>query len=148
MSAILKTLLLTLLSSAAFAQTYEIPVDGNEDQARFARFQLQDLSVVQSDGMMTLTYSLPVEMTGLPNKIELTGTLDGSKFVPLAGKLGNALCDLSKSTCRVHYKNLNLDADLALAHLESLHVSPEEIAAKISIGAQFRADPIGIVKFH
>lgn len=139
---------IALSSSFVFAQTYEVPVDGSNGEAEYAHFELKNFSVVQDGNTMKLKYELPLEITGVLNEVELSGVLDGSAVATLSGELGKATCSLTTSTCKIRYENLQLDAGRAQSLLQSMNLSPAELSARLSVGLQFRADPIGIVKFR
>lgn len=130
----------------SLAATYEVPVDGQEEN-RYATFEIQNFTVSRDSQKMTMSYSLPLEVTGLENLIELSGNFDGSDTIQLRGENAKAVCKLQESTCRIRYHDLNFDSVLIEARLKALSLAPEEFKARLSVAQQFRADPIGFLKY-
>lgn len=135
-----------LFSPLVFAASYDVPVD-SPGQTEYAHFEIQNFSMKRDDKNLALHYDLPLDVTGVPNTIQIQGKLDGSNLVKLEGQNARAVCNLSESTCRIRYENLKIDSNLIEARLKALNLPAAEFSARLAVAMQFRADPIGFLKF-
>ena len=140
---------MALFISQSMAATYEVPVaDGLKE---FATFKLENF-VKRIDGeTITVSYKLPVVLTGNEENIVLTGKVvsEGSDVI-LQGLKGIAICKspvYEDSVCSVEYFNLKFNQEKAINEITSISKSAVEQLARIEVMSSFSTDPVGIIKY-
>lgn len=134
---------------------YEVPV--REELKPHARFKMKNISVVQNDKFVSLSYSLPTEISGIPLPSNtFTGKVNPGKDLYLTGTFGNIVCDTSKielkSQCLVGYNQDYkdyleiLDPQIEEA-MESNISDPNLLMIRKEIWEGFSGDPLGFIYF-
>lgn len=148
----MKSLVLILISivglsasAAALKSYYEVPTS-NPALAGSNKFKVNDLSLTpQADGETTLKYTVPVELTGVPNEIDFTGPLtsDGGSMQSEYGNL-NCISNKKDMMCSVNYLQLDFDNQLAKQKIAEKFKGSEAIN-RAALQEKFSTDPIGII---
>ncbi len=147
----MKSLVLILLSltalnaSAALKSYYEVPTS-HSDLAASNKFKVNDLTLTpEADGETTLKYTVPVELTGLPNEIDFTGPLtsEGGSMQSEYGNL-NCLSNKKEMMCSVSYLKLDFNNELAKQKIGEKFKGNEAIK-RAALQEKFSTDPIGII---
>lgn len=144
--------ILTAISCNSWGQfiprnaSYEVPVDSKNDADLIGsnRFQIRDLTLdTFEDGTMLLKYTLPVEITGIENKIEFKGDLTK----PTEYENNKITCkdEVFSLTCKVVYNDIKIDSGLAIDLLKK-RFSGDELAKRLEIQERFSTDPVGIIR--
>ena len=126
---------------------YEVPTT-DDDLKPFATYPIKDIHTTESaDGVVTIAYTLPLELTGAENKIVLSSTdkTTNGAYTNFKGPNGEANCDAQ--ACNVRYKNVDSDLGLVKSLLISQGVGGLELGKRIEIARQFSGDPAGIIHF-
>ena len=92
-----------------------------------------------------IEYSLPLELTGVENKVELSGTKNSDGSVLLYGNDGSANCAPAEvlGRCEMKYKNLQFDHEARRQVIESISGGDvEEVAGRLLVAEEFE----GLVK--
>lgn len=148
---------ITHFSLQAFAGSgeYEVPV--SDELKPHAVFKMDKVNIVQNDEVVTLSYTLPVGLTGLElTPSSFTGFINPGKDLELTGTFGKVLCDTTrieiKSECLVAYnesykKYLEiLDPKIEEAMIRTT-TDPLQLAIRKQIWESFSGDPLGFVYF-
>lgn len=146
-----------LLSPLAFAgdkipAQYEVPVPA--ELAAFATYDLEGLEVQSESGEVSLRYQLPLALTGVEQKVKLSGRVESDGVMRLSDENGSTMeCREvnAQETCRVVYKGVRQDLGLVKIHLTSLALAPDELEGKFAVAEFFgRAggDMEGIVRYR
>lgn len=132
-----------LIGAPAWAASYTVPTL-DPQLSPYAHFEISDLRVEKGNGALRVTYSLPLELTGDPVTIELTGeeSLHGGR-VRLRGELGKANC--VGASCEVDYRHLPINRAAVTARLWDISETQEEFDARLQLAMEFEGNPIGIV---
>lgn len=141
-------ILAALNSSISFAATYEVPTtDALKD---FARFELKDFSKKAEKNYVSIKYTLPEELTGTKQHIELEGFagVEGQTFL-LFGDQAQAECLNYSSTvnCTIRYNDIEVDEDKALKVIRKISKSNEEVGARLEVMRFFSTEPVGIISY-
>jgi hypothetical protein len=145
----MKTLILlaALNSSVVLAASYEVPTATALKD--YAHFELKDFSK-RSDGyFVSLKYTLPVELTGTKQSIELSGIAEAGKPFLLFGEQADAECLNYASTinCTIRYNDLEIDEEKALQAIRKTSKSEEEVSGRLQVMRFFSTDPVGIITY-
>lgn len=132
-------------SRSRFEGRYEVPVPAGEEELQpFASFPLTNISRRVRGGVARIEYDLPLELTGVPNTIELSSQADASgAFRQWSGPLGTATC--ADNACNVAYKDLQIDMAAIEARLVGQGLPATEIEMRLRLAGHFRDDPHGRV---
>lgn len=150
-------ILSTIVNIDVFAGSgeYEVPV--SDELKPHAIFKMDKVNVIENDEVATLSYTLPVGLTGLElTPSSFTGFITPGKDLELTGTFGKVLCDTArielKSRCLVAYnksykKYLEiLDPKIEEAMIRTT-LDPSMLAIKKKIWESFSGDPLGFVYF-
>ncbi len=126
---------------------YEVPTE-NEELKEYAKFDFADIKVTQKNGRTRVSYTLPAELLGQPQKVRFEG-FQGLQGV-LVSENGEMKCEnvAELTNCAVSYRNLKLDADAREEHLRSISSSSEELSKRLLLAMSFDRDPHGILSFE
>lgn len=145
-------LILTLLSQTVFAgirsATYEVPTSQSELKGA-SIFKIRKVSVTEDiENKTTVRFLVPVELTGVSNEIEFSGTLDlnGGKLSSQFGML-SCLANSSVMMCTASYQKLEFNRDLAV-ELMTAKYSGENLNKRLELQEKFSTDPIGIIRIY
>jgi hypothetical protein len=116
---------------------YEVPVP--ESLKDFAFFEISDVRVRTKNGVEEVKYNLPLELTGIPNRIRLQEQADGTYSGPLA----EGTCN--DGTCNLKYRNLKFDEQAVRDLLTNRGVEGLELDRRMEVFAKFSGDPAGII---
>lgn len=152
----LATTLLLVLSfsmTAAAADlfaTYEVPAGDQPELAGSNQFRIQKLSLEKSDdGLTTLKYLLPLELTGRPNIIEFKGQLtsDGETEVTYDEKKMKCAEDKISLWCNVSFSALDINLPAA-QKLMAEKFSQKDLEKRLQVLGKFSTDPVGIIRIY
>lgn len=119
--------------------TYEVPVP--DELKDVATFTLDGLYESAAAGKITRTvYTLPLELTGIPNTIAMTARGPGV----FKGPNGKAICQ--GDTCQVRFKNLKIDRTLAAAALTKEGFTGLDFDRRMQVFDRFSGDPAGVIR--
>ena len=147
----MKFLVLILISvtalnaSAALKSYYEVPTS-NPELAGSNKFKVSDLTLTSElDGKTTLKYTVPVELTGVPNEIDFTGplTAEGGSLQSEYGSL-SCLSNKKEMMCSVSYLKLDFNNELAKQKIGEKFKGGEALK-RTALQERFSSDPIGII---
>ncbi len=123
---------------------YKIPAS-QESDASYSQFTLENYQVRTVGKEAFLSYTLPEEMTGIKQKIEMKLVLQNSATKVLEGEKAIALC-VGKwlvLKCDVKFKKISIDLFKVKEKLETTGASVQEINGRLSVLSKFSGDPIG-----
>lgn len=129
--------------SGSIKGTYTVPVSDPALEAA-ARFPVSVKMKTLSNGDVRLHYTLPAELVGTPQDVDLTGPPGGT----LQGPAGTGVCTTTgaTTTCKEHLPGMLVDVAAAkLANAGSGTAAQQ--AARDAVARTFSIDPIGIVSF-
>lgn len=133
----------------AGAATYSVPVQ--DDLKPYASFNLKKFNLKNYEGETTVKYKLPLELTGIEQKVEFAGVINSkAQQNILTGKNGTMVCEKNseaKVSCQVEYKNLEIDEKEAISNIVQSSHSRSEMAGKIQVMRAFSSDPVGIITY-
>jgi hypothetical protein len=114
--------------------TYTIPA------APAAPFALSSVRIEQGGGTVSVYYDLPAGLVGQKQRVDLTGTAEGTETILLVGTAGTSACTVSPGElrCEEHLSGVHVDAALATSELPS--GDPQRAAVQA-----FSVDPIGVL---
>lgn len=129
---------------------YEVPTD-DPSLAPHAFFPVPDVHYWVVDGVVTLTYDFPPDLSGvLDQPLEFRGPVAADGSSTISGPAGTGSCGAPVAgvvRCLEHFgPGLRLDTPSAIAAAQSI-TDPVARAAREAIVRQFAVDPIGIVVF-
>jgi hypothetical protein len=144
-------LLALLVTSIGFARSVEIrqnaeyivPIE-SADLQPYATHTFQIRRRQTDQGVRTMDYDLPVELTGVAQEIDLL-EVSPNRF---EGAHAVADCqELPEFNCKLTYRNLSVDAPNAESTLLQRY-NGAELAGRTAISRSFRGsgEPIGILK--
>ena len=144
------TSLTSLISLSAMADTesyptiYTVPVA--ESLAQYAVFPLADSKVVNDGTTLTVTYSLPQELTGTPMSVTLSGPVAGTT---LSGPNADATCGKTDSlvSCKISYTGILINPNAVKQYLTAKYSDSQELGFRLQVAAIFANEPVGIVSF-
>lgn len=128
---------------------YEVPVD-DPSLAPHAFFSVPDVHYVVADGIVTLDYDFPEELSGVFDQtVELRGPVDADGGATISGPQGTGTCTVASGVVRCIEYFSALPVDAARAHSLAGAYGTDTIArgARLAVIDRFVADPIGIVVF-
>lgn len=140
-------ILAALNSSLALAATYEVPTAVALKD--YARFELKDFSKSREGHFVSIKYTLPEELTGEKQDIELSGIAEEGKTFLLFGEQADAECLNYASTinCTIRYNDLEIDEAKALKAIRKISKSEEEVSGRVQVMRFFSTDPVGIISY-
>jgi hypothetical protein len=132
-------------NNSNFEGTYEVPVD--ESLKTFATYPLLKLQKKEKDGGIRISYSLPLELTGLENEFRFEGNFDANGEGTFEGANGKMICvSLNQQpVCRVEYYSVKQDLSLVSELLKKYPA--EEQAPRLAVATAFGGDLEGIIHF-
>lgn len=124
---------------------YDVPVSA--DLAAFAQYQVTDAQwTITSRGERKLQYTLPADLVGNPQVVELVGPDSGAPW-QLAGEVpgttGDCVVDGPHVVCTEHLPGVVVDLPMLEARVAAGTLAPERLA----VSQVFAPDPIGILRF-
>lgn len=138
----MKLFIATLLACVpAFAEpSYQVPVP--DDLKEYAQYPIKDVQVTPT----SVSYTLPLELTGTPNKIvlEAKGTAADGSYTRFEGPKGVANCN--DVACNVRYRNLELDPTGVRQNLLNEGFQGKDLTKRLQVFAAFSGDPAGIIR--
>lgn len=131
---------LSSLANASSDAVYEVP--GSKPGQG-----LYDMSLkLYVDGDVVFAgYDLPQNLTGVKNRIEMSGTFINEGLVLLQGPKGELRCNFQEEKCDARYKDIIVDLDAVKARLERAGLAPNEVMNGLTISRRFQRDPIGVI---
>ncbi len=118
---------------------YVVPVPAT--LAKYALFTNVRVDIkAMGTGQTSFKYRIPVELTGVENKVEFFGTPDSAGKMEATGENGSALCDggAKVGSCELFYKNLQFDHDLRDQILTRISSGDaDQLAARQAVADQF-----------
>jgi hypothetical protein len=129
--------------------TYEVPV--TEELKPYAVYSLEKLQLKEADdGQVRVSYSLPLELTGVENKIRFYGKFAADGSGQFEGPSGGMTClagaNGAEPICRVSYYAVRQDLDLVRAALAKFPA--EEQAPRLQVARAFGGDLEGFIRFQ
>ncbi|MBC7741810.1 MAG: hypothetical protein H7061_06420 [Bdellovibrionaceae bacterium] len=123
---------------------YEVPQKfGDFGQARF--FAMPLASVKQVQGLTTIKYVVPTELTGAVNSVQFTGRFtNGQSKMNSEYENMNCIKNVGELTCNVAFKKLTFDQASADFQLKSKFTGVE-LRQRQQIQRGFSTDPVGII---
>lgn len=125
------------------AVEYRIPVA--PELGSFATFHFS-AKIEEDGGVVSLRYTLPLELTGVPNRVRLSGRVQADGSVFLKGPLAEGKC--IDSMCELRYRNLQIDAAAVENLLRLSSRTPEEFALRWQMTQRWNEDPFGVLRFQ
>lgn len=135
-----------LAAAEIFPATYEVPTPA---PSPYSFYPMQGIDLQIQNGQVTLCYDLPLELTGAPNQITVSGPLDGDhrQIAQLTGPKADAVCDFAFSRCELKYHDLVIDPQQVVSRLQQRQLPAGEIEARLEVTRHFSGDPIGVIHF-
>lgn len=117
---------------------YWVPV--GPEHIQYGMFFISAVEIKNLGESIKIEYDLPVELTGVPNRIELEGPLVNEGPMHLTGPMGKADCPRSGEVdrCKISYQGLTYDPALREQHLKSISKSPAELTSRQAVAWQFQ----------
>lgn len=142
-------LAITGFACAAPAKTvllnYSLPLSAEQAHlAPFASFANGSIDIEQTKQNVTATYTLPLELTGVPMRLKFFGVAEKQDELSLSGPGGQMAC--VGHICTVQFARLPIDENAVEAFLVGSGVRGVELEARKAVAAIFRADPGGIIE--
>lgn len=117
---------------------YEVPVP--EELKDVAVFEIQNVQTRTRNGVEEIKYNLPLELTGVPNRIRLKSNADGTYSGPnVSGTCANDVCNLK-------YKDLKFDVSAVQNLFEARGITGIEFDRRMQVFGHFSGDPGGIIR--
>jgi len=144
-------LLLSLTASASGYDTpadYEVPVPA--DLAPYSHFKMEGVKFENEGGRVRVSYKLPLELTGIENKLRFEGVDDGSGVLRLRSERGVMECRVLEGvdTCGVKYTEISQDM-LAVERLLDSQRLPLDVKQGImAVAARIGGDMQGIIRYR
>ncbi len=131
---------------------YEVPTE-NEELREFANFDVDEIRIEERGRRTRLSYRLPIELVGAPQRLHFTGNQGLSGI--LKGEFGEMLCEESAPaldrifvTCEVVYKNLQVNEVARKNALRQISTKPGEFEKRLELARGFERDPHGFIAFE
>ena len=121
--------------------SYEVPGVPVEDSL----YEIKDIQVTQTENQVSISYTLPLELTGALNAIRASGELQADNSVQMESPSGSFDCDMTAKKCQVKYKNLEFDFAQVELQLRASGIPAEKIQDRMSVSRHFSGDPIGVI---
>lgn len=133
-----------IADKSSYPSVYTVPV--SENLAQYAVFPLDDTQIVDDGTNVTVTYSLPLELTGTPMSVTLKGASSGTT---LQGPNAQASCSKTDSlvSCKISYTDLPIDPNAVKQYLTSKYTNADEVGFREQVAGIFSSEPVGIVSF-
>lgn len=116
---------------------YEVPVP--DDLKDVALFEISDVRVRTRDGVEQIKYNLPLELTGVENRIRLSANGDGT----YSGAHAEATC--SEKTCSLKYRDLKFDEAAVRDLFKRRGIEDIELDRRMAVFEHFNGNPAGII---
>lgn len=125
--------------------TYEVPV-ADAALKSAAQFNLKKVLFKQNGADFEIKYALPTELTGKKNVVQFNGVFNaGQGTAEYENSKMDCLIDQSLLMCKVQFKDLEIDQDLAVRKM-SAKFKGLDLARRMSVQRGFSTDPVGILK--
>jgi hypothetical protein len=120
------------------AAVYYVPVP--QDLVRYSVFDVGGATVTETKDTVTIKYSVPEELTGAVNPIEISGKRVQDGPVMLKGGLAVMECsaDEDYSNCAVTYTGLRFEPEARTQLLKARAHSEEELNQRMQIAQRFQ----------
>lgn len=119
-------------SLAEYKGEYEVPV--REELRPFAIYPMEAVTVKYDGDGINISYEMPVTLTGAVNRVEMRGIEAWDGSLSFSGPLGTAVCAAPRGeSCRMSFRGLAINLDLAAQALDLAGASPEEKFARLEI---------------
>lgn len=139
----MKKLVLSLLvlfgfHAVAASGIYWVPTN-SPAEVRFAAFPLKDVEVRRDTEEVRVKYTLPLELTGEANLIDLVGRISQQGTVALSGAKGSGVCEsfTDLSSCKIDYMNLKIDPVKRSDLLKQISKGLSELQLREAVAASF-----------
>lgn len=147
----LLTVLPTRAASNPVSETgrpiYKAPVPAGESELLpYASFEIRDARRSIRDGRVLVEYTLPFELTGVAQKIELEGPLTTQGTFQMTGSHADAVCD--QRQCSLNYKDLVTDLPGLRRSFRAAGLSPQETELRMRVAGHFVEDPHGLLIYE
>ncbi len=143
------SLMFLAMSARAESGIYWVPVNSHAE-TQFAVFPLPEVTVKHVRNRVTIKYLLPTELTGAPNMIELSGRAGtGPLILNGHNAFGECAAQDDLSSCKINYKNLNLDVVRRSELLKQISRTPTELELREKVAASFcnvGGEPCGFLR--
>ncbi len=131
-----------LFSLSGFSATYEVP--GSQGVPPYQmKFKLK-----KKNGLYFTDYKLPLDLTGVENRIKANGSFDQNGDLVLIGKNGKLTCHLIARQCEAVYDYIVVDEEQVRLRFQARGLSEEEIKPFLAVSRKFGGDPIGVIHFN
>jgi hypothetical protein len=133
-------ILMLLLPMLGFAgdfplANYEVPVPA--ELKEYAHFYLSDLQVdSRRDGRIKITYTLPLVITGVKNRIRFEGTVGEDGVARLTGEHNSTMecrAEGEGQKCVAKYHGIEQDLEAVASLLDTLKVPAEEKEMRLAV---------------
>ncbi|MCC7541489.1 MAG: hypothetical protein IT379_35050 [Deltaproteobacteria bacterium] len=125
---------------------YDVPVTDAE-LAPFAQYQVTDAEwTITSRGDRKLQYTLPADLVGTPQLVELEGPDSGAPWSltgEVPGTTADCVLDGPHVVCTEHLPGIVVDLPMLEARVAAGTLAPE----RLRVAQVFAPDPIGILRF-
>lgn len=122
--------------------SYEVPGFSSPGDVFEMDFQLE-----VKGNQVSGDYTLPEDLTGPKNRIEVAGNFTTHNVAVLMGPKADMTCNFTTRQCDVKYFNLKLNLAMVEQRLKSRGLRNEELQRRLKISRSFIEDPIGIIRF-
>lgn len=137
-------LIVSFFGMQASALTAQLKVAATTDTQAYATFTLADYSVRLQQGQLTVTFTIPKELTGGGIAFSATGVrTNGTKY--LAGDKGTLAC--TPAHCEAAFKDLGVDEAQAADYLRAQGYSEAELNARIEVLTNFLHASNAVITF-
>ncbi len=136
---------LAFAGNSNFEGNYEVPVE--ESLRKYATYPLMKLQKKEKDGAVRISYSLPLELTGIENEFRFEGSFDANGGGTFQGVNGRMICESlnQQPICKVEYFRVNQDLNLVSEVLKKYPAN--EQSARLAVATAFGGDLEGIIQF-
>jgi hypothetical protein len=126
------------------APSYEVPV--SEDLAGFAHYPIDSVEWSERKGERRLEYTLPADLIGTAQRLELKGPETTGPEWSLQGEaFGTATCELKEGqiVCVEQLAGIPIDLAAVEQRVQAGELPPE----RLETSKVFQGDPLGILRF-
>jgi hypothetical protein len=127
---------------------YSVPVEPRLQA--LATFPLNEIIHRETEGIVTLSYDLPIELTGVAHdRVWLRGDSKSGPEFKMSGPRGEGSCFRSEKalSCSVNLTPVRIDRPHLEEKLRQISSSPAEVLDRLEVARTFESDPIGIVTY-
>jgi hypothetical protein len=142
------------LSLSAFASGYDTPAEYEvpvpADLSPYSHFKMEGVKFENEGGRVRVSYKLPLELTGIENKLRFEGVDDGSGVLRLRSEQGVMECRVlaGVDTCRVKYTEISQDMPAVERLLDSQRLPLDVKQGIMAVAGRFGGDMQGIIRYQ